>query len=402
MTSKNYERFFLAQFNKVYTTCKMAGVFPEKCSSVCTSTISTITKTSVASPPTIAKKPPPLVAVVVPVHNAEGFITECLQSLLGQSSIPLNVIELCIYEDSSTDRSWHQIQQLLPRLEISLHTVRLLQGTDGPHGVGGARNRACELATSSILIFLDADDVMDPERVARSVDALNVQLPQTENESRASADIIGGRFERIPKGSTPRYEEYHNRLETKHLFSHAFRDAPLAMPTIACRTAVWHAVPFREGHGVPEDLHFLYTAMKKGFRLQKLLGRALTYYRFHDSMTSLTLHRRTLLTVRVQAFEEIVLTRSEWREGFSIWNSGRDGRHVFNALSPQAQALVRAWGDVAVRKIGTTLHGRPVVHFEQLIPPIACCVALDRAGGQFEANLMSLNLRPGRDYVHLV
>lgn len=362
-----------------------------------TSTSNVISSTSAPDGPS-----GPLATVVVPVYNAEGFVTECLQSLLAQRKISLSTVELCLYEDSSTDESWNRIQEVLPGLKTTLHTVHVSQGSDGPHGVGGARNRACRLASSPILIFLDADDIMHPERVARSVDALSLRTTQLKTNTETSFDIVGGRFERIPKGSTPRYEEYHNRLKTEHLFSYAFRDAPLTMPTIACKTSVWHAVPFVEGRGVPEDLHFLYTAMKKEFKLHKLLGKPLTYYRFHDSMTSLTLHRRTLLAVRVQAFEELVLSRPGWREGFSIWNSGRDGRHVFNTLSPQAQTLVRAWGDVAVCKIGTVLHGRPVVHFKQLTPPIACCVALDRAGGQFEANLLSLNLRPGQDYVHLV
>lgn len=360
------------------------------------------TNASLSSTSSVDTLSGPVATAIVPVHNAEGFINECLQSLLAQEKISLRTVELCLYEDSSTDGSWNRISEILPKLKAALHTVHVSQGDDGPHGVGGARNRACRLASSPILIFLDADDVIHPERVSRSVHALTSHVTQMENGSKTSADIIGGRFERIPKGATPRYEEYHNRLETEHLFSHAFRDAPLAMPTTACKTTVWQAVPFLEGRGVPEDLHFLYTAMRKGFKLYKLLGKPLTYYRFHDSMTSLTLHRRTLLAVRVKAFEELVLSRPRWRDGFSIWNSGRDGRHVFNTLSPHAQALVRAWGDVAVRKVGTVLHGRPVVHFKQLKPPIACCVALDRAGGQFEANLASLNLQPGQDYVHLI
>lgn len=356
---------------------------------------------------TIVDKSIPIASVIVPVFNAALYLEECLQSVLNQRDVPVNAIELVLYDDASTDGSFDIAVQLQAQLQLKLHTVKILSGEEGPLGVGSARNQACRLATAPIFIFLDADDIMCTDRVARSVTALqltrNHPNPSEADTSEVeSADIIGGRFHRFPEGSTPRYEDYHRRLCNKDLFSHAFRDAPLAMPTIACRAAVWHSVPFVEGRGIAEDLHFFYGAMKKGFRLRKLQGDNLTLYRFHAQMTSLSLHRRTLLAVRVRAFEDLVLTRTEWTHGFSIWNSGRDGKDVFKLLSDVGKALVRAWGDIDHRKIGRSLRDRPIVHFSQLKAPIACCVTLDREGREFEANLKSLNLRPGIDYVHLV
>ena len=42
----------------------------------------------------------------------------------------------------------------------------------------------------------------------------------------------------------------------------------------------------------------------------------------------------------------------------------------------------------------------PVVHFAEATPPFVTCVALDRTGGAFEANLASLHLKEGEDYWH--
>lgn len=353
----------------------------------------------------------PIASVIVPVFNAKDYLEECLHSILNQIDVPINTIELVLYDDASTDGSFEIAVKMRLRLERELHSVRLLAGKEGPLGVGSARNRACQHASAPIFVFLDADDIMLPNRISRSVTALRLGQSQKhciddvryeENSDEETADIVGGRFQRIPEGSTPRYEDYHHRLTSKEIFSHAFRDAPLAMPTIACRSEVWHAVPFEEGRGIAEDLHFFYGAMKHRFRLRKLLGDSITLYRFHETMTSLTLHRRTLLAVRVNAFEELVLVKPEWRQGFSIWNSGRDGKDVFKLLSDDGKTLVRAWGDIDERKIGRSLRERPIVHFSQLKAPIACCVTLDREGREFEGNLASLKLRPGIDYVHLV
>ena len=44
----------------------------------------------------------PLLSVVVPVHNVEDYLAECLDSLAGQS---LDAIEVVMVDDGSTDGS---------------------------------------------------------------------------------------------------------------------------------------------------------------------------------------------------------------------------------------------------------------------------------------------------------
>lgn len=335
-----------------------------------------------------------LCSIITPFYNGAAFLEECLNSILHQQNVDLRRVQLVLYDDSSTDASFDVAQQVLPDLQSCLGNVQLFRGKTGPLGVGSARNVACAKASSAILVFFDADDIMRPLRLSRTLDAFA--------SDEHSFDVIGGVFDRIPPGSTPRYEQYHARLETRDLFAHAFRDAPLAFPTVSCKSIVWERAPFREGRDVPEDLHFLYDALKNGFKFGKLRGDSLTGYRYHHNMASLKLHRRELLSVRVEAFESLVLTLPNWLEGFSIWGCGRDGRDVFRRLSKKSQDLVTMWADVDVKKIGKRVYDKPVVHFTKVRPPIVCCVALDRSGRGFEKNLDSLNLRKGVDYVHLV
>lgn len=346
---------------------------------------------------TMSHEPNLKCTVIIPVYNASQYLDECIQSILHQVYINLRHVELIVYDDSSTDHSYTLLTSYQSILSNTLGQLIILHGHHGPTGVGSARNRACELATSPILVFHDADDIMHPTRLSRTLCAFDV--PKYEKQ----VDIIGGVFDRIPIGSTPRYEAYHRNLTTQDLFAHAFRDTPLTFPTVACRTYVWKQIGgFVEGVGVPEDLHFIYRAMEHNFHMIKLQGESLTSYRFHDMMTSLSLHRRTLLSVRVDAFEKLVLILPYWQNGFSIWNSGRDGKAVFKLLSETAKQQVIAWGDIAPNKIGMLQNGKPIVHYSKLQPPIACCVALDREDGAFEQNLRSLNLRSGTDYVHLI
>ena len=41
-----------------------------------------------------------------------------------------------------------------------------------------------------------------------------------------------------------------------------------------------------------------------------------------------------------------------------------------------------------------------MLHFTQANPPFVTCVALDRTGGAFEANLASLGLAEGKDFYY--
>lgn len=342
----------------------------------------------------------PKVSVIIPFFNASAYLRRCLESVSAQKDIDLNSVELILFDDASGDDSFSLASQLQPELSRHFLGVHLLQ-TVTMHrklGCGSARNEACTRATGDIFIFQDADDIMHPLRIARSLQAL-----EEKSGKMLKSHVIGGRFERIPKGSTPRYENYHHHLTTEDFDSHAFRDAPIPMPTVACHAFVWEHVKFVSGTGRPEDLHFLYDCMRHGFHITKLLGECLVRYRFHDEMTSLSLSRLTLLQVRVKAFEDlVVMKRPGWDVGFSIWGAGRDGKDVYNALSEYGKNKVTMWGDIDPRKIGQKLRGKPVVHFSKLVSPIACCVALDREGKEFEANLATLQLKAGRDYVHLI
>jgi glycosyltransferase involved in cell wall biosynthesis len=94
------------------------------------------------------------VAYVVPVHNGERYLAECLQSILAQSHAPAEVI---VVDDGSTDGTSHAAAVFAPRITY----VRRAHG-----GHGSARNHGVALATSEFVAFLDADDVIAPAKTA--------------------------------------------------------------------------------------------------------------------------------------------------------------------------------------------------------------------------------------------
>lgn len=59
---------------------------------------------------------PPLVSVIVPMYNAEAYITSALTSILRETAVSLEVI---VVNDRSSDRSLEQVLAIQdPRLRV--------------------------------------------------------------------------------------------------------------------------------------------------------------------------------------------------------------------------------------------------------------------------------------------
>src|SRR5687768_5324540 len=90
------------------------------------------------------------VSVVMPVRNRERYVVEALDSILGQSTPPGEVV---VVDDGSTDDT--------PRL-LRAYGDRLRVVRQEPMGVPAAVNRGVATATGELLAFLDSDDVFTP------------------------------------------------------------------------------------------------------------------------------------------------------------------------------------------------------------------------------------------------
>ena len=99
----------------------------------------------------------------MPVYNAGRYLAEAVESILGQTYGPL---ELIAVDDGSTDDSL----AILKRYSARDPRVRLISRPNTGYSV--ALNEALGLASGEFLARMDADDVSDPERFAKQVEFL--------------------------------------------------------------------------------------------------------------------------------------------------------------------------------------------------------------------------------------
>ena len=94
------------------------------------------------------------VSILIPLYNSENFIKETIECCLKQT---YPNIEIIIVDDGSTDNS----------LEIAKsfknENITIISQTNSGGCV--ARNRAFELSTGEYIMYLDADDLISPNKI---------------------------------------------------------------------------------------------------------------------------------------------------------------------------------------------------------------------------------------------
>jgi len=115
-----------------------------------------------AAPPTL-----PLVSIIIPCYNAAPRLTQCLQSCLNQT---YPSVEIIVVDNNSTDASMSIAKQWAAQSQrpISIHRCRVQHAN-------AARNSGFERAHGQYIQWLDADDELAPDKIARQVKALEQQ-----------------------------------------------------------------------------------------------------------------------------------------------------------------------------------------------------------------------------------
>lgn len=109
----------------------------------------------------------PLVSILIPCYNAERWVAEAIQSCLAQTYQPIEVI---VIDDGSTDGSLEVIKSFGDRIRWET----------GPNrGGNAARNRGLEMSRGEWLQYLDADDYLLPDKIARQMEFLALH-PETD------------------------------------------------------------------------------------------------------------------------------------------------------------------------------------------------------------------------------
>ncbi|MFN3523671.1 MAG: glycosyltransferase family 2 protein [Phenylobacterium sp.] len=129
----------------------------------------------------------PRVSVLIPCYNAEAYVAQTLESVFAQT---WPNIEVVVVDDGSTDASAAVVAAMArPNLTLVRQDNR---------GQTAALNVALAHAGGDFVQYLDADDLIDPEKIA-------VQMARLQGRPRSVASARWGRFYGAPQDT--RFEE---------------------------------------------------------------------------------------------------------------------------------------------------------------------------------------------------
>ena len=117
----------------------------------------------------------PKVSVIVPAYNVDGYLIQCLGSLVKQT---LKEIEIIVVDDGSIDCTYDIAHLFTRDRRISVYS----QKNAGP---SAARNKCLEIAKGEYIAFVDADDWIDKDFIEKLYNAA-----KNSNSDIAAATII--------------------------------------------------------------------------------------------------------------------------------------------------------------------------------------------------------------------
>jgi glycosyltransferase involved in cell wall biosynthesis len=105
----------------------------------------------------------PTIAAIIPCHDVEPWVADCIRSVLGQES-PFD--EVVLIDDASIDGTFDVLRGFAGERSVRI------ERHERNHGLGATRNRGARLAECDYICFVDADDIIERRLVSSFLDSV--------------------------------------------------------------------------------------------------------------------------------------------------------------------------------------------------------------------------------------
>lgn len=191
-----------------------------------------------------------MVSVLIPAYNAEKTIHRCLDSILAQTYCDIEVI---IVNDGSKDATLAELQVYEKKDE----RVKVIDQLNC--GVAAARNTALDNARGAYILYVDADDWIEPNMVERLLKLVgDGDIVFCGNDNADNSD----RVMCVDKTKTEIWDQQRQMLE---FMKHKRMTGMLWNKLI--RRSITDGCWFNEKTGYGEDAEFLWKIIKKSRKM---------------------------------------------------------------------------------------------------------------------------------------
>jgi glycosyltransferase involved in cell wall biosynthesis len=281
------------------------------------------------------------ISVIIPAYNAKATIFDALEGVFRQTLAPDEII---VVDDGSTDGTGEAVAE---RYGKRVTVIR-----QDNTGVAEARNQGVDVSTGRYLQFLDADDMLDPHKLERSLAACQVSRAEVSYSPAVFVGVDGRtpvsiNFPTLPSGE----------ILTEWLTGTMAGGSYGVMSSMfVTREALQHAGRFEKACTPCEDwdmwirlaAHHRFAAINEPLVTYRVSPGSLSSHALRLAKGRLTVIRRARELPEVQArLSKDVLNRLEagrWHVyGMRLWEAGqrREAREAFDAANQLAPSAVR-------------------------------------------------------------
>lgn len=204
--------------------------------------------------------PRPKVSVIVPAHNLAKYLPYTLKSIQEQT---LETFECLIVDDCSTDET-PEIARAIVAQDIRFRYLRTYENLK----LSGVRNYGASKALGKYLIYVDADDMLEPYSLEVLSDAL---------DSKRDIHIAYGSLDLINEEGTHRrsnvfpgdFDWFHQMAHQNQIPTAAMMRREVVETSGGWRTRQWRA----------EDAEFWARVTSFGFKAEKVTSKPTLLYR---------------------------------------------------------------------------------------------------------------------------
>ena len=329
----------------------------------------------------------PRVCVLMPARNAAATVGTAVRSILRQTVRDLALVAI---DDGSADAT----SDVLARAAERDGRVRVVRGPG--EGIARALNRALASCDADVVARMDADDLAHPRRLERQLEVL---------AAAPALWAVGSQVRAFPRRAVRdgmrRYVAWVNGLGSAALVRRDLLvEAPLVHPAAALRRAAlerldgWRDGPF------PEDYDLWLRAVESGGTLSNV-AEPLLLWRESPQRATRSDPRYALARHVALKCGHLRRTVLAGAQEVALWGAGDTGKSFADALRAEG-VKVALFLEVDAKKVGRTVRGAPVFHYEQARRarglPLLVAVGAPGARPLIRAELAKQGFEELRDY----
>ena len=328
----------------------------------------------------------PLISILTPFKNTEIYLSECLDSIIGQT---YSNWELVIVDDGSNDDSYAVVES------YSKKDTRIKLFRNSGNGIIEALRHAYENSKGELITRMDSDDIMRPDKLK----TLSYSLTAKGNGHIAIGKVHYFSENGVGAGYKS-YEQWLNKLtETGSNYSEIYKECVIPSPCWMLHRKDLDAIDAFIPSTYPEDYDLVFRCYE--YDLKCIPCDAVLHdWRDYSTRTSRTHENYAenhFLDLKLHYFLKL---NYDQNRPLVLWGAGKKGKTVAKKLEEKDVPFY--WICDNPKKIGKDIYGKILLNFDYLKeldkPQSVITVANIEAQQEIKHYMAAQNMKPMQDY----